>query len=56
MFAICYGTTRGLGLHQTDVSPANEVTLNTTEYVVNVLYVSYFFLPLLHYVADWPTG
>jgi hypothetical protein len=42
VFAICYGTTQGLGLHQTDVSPKNDVALNTAEYVANVLYVSFF--------------
>lgn len=40
VFAICYGTTKGLGLHQTDVSSSNNVALNTAEYVANVLYVS----------------
>ncbi|KAH8693165.1 putative MFS monosaccharide transporter [Talaromyces proteolyticus] len=38
VFAICYGTTKGLGLHQTNVEPSWDVALNTTEYVANVLY------------------
>ncbi|CRG85501.1 Glucose/galactose transporter [Talaromyces islandicus] len=38
VFAICYGTTQGLGLHQTDVPPQSNVALNTAEYVANVLY------------------
>ncbi|QGA13596.1 hypothetical protein EYB26_001246 [Talaromyces marneffei] len=38
VFAICYGTTKGLGLHQQDVPPSSNAALNTSEYVANVLY------------------
>ncbi|EED23683.1 MFS monosaccharide transporter, putative [Talaromyces stipitatus ATCC 10500] len=38
VFAVCYGTTKGLGLHQKDVPSSSNRALNTSEYVANVLY------------------
>lgn len=40
VFAVCYGTTKGLGLHQQNVPFSSNTALNTSEYVANVLYVS----------------
>lgn len=42
VFAVCYGTTKGLGLHQQNVPSSSNAALNTSEYVANVLYVSCF--------------
>ncbi|KUL84277.1 hypothetical protein ZTR_07565 [Talaromyces verruculosus] len=38
VFAVCYGTTKGLGLHQQNVPLSSNTALNTSEYVANVLY------------------
>lgn len=65
VFAVCYGTTKGLGLHQVNVPPSNNVALNTSEYVANVLYnpvlmtlktsilIFYLFLSKVNKVFRW---
>jgi hypothetical protein len=39
-FAICYGTSVGLGLHEKDIPAKWEAPVKKTEYVFSVLYVS----------------
>ncbi|OKL58978.1 hypothetical protein UA08_05757 [Talaromyces atroroseus] len=65
IFAICYGTTKGLGLHQVDVPSSNNTSLNTSEYVATVLYnpvlmtlktsilIFYLFLTKTNKVIRW---
>jgi len=38
--AICYGTSVGLGLHESDIPPKWDAAVKKTEYVFSVLYVS----------------
>ena len=38
-FSICWGVRAGLGLHEVDVAPENELALRKSEYAFSVLYV-----------------
>ena len=50
-FAICYGTSRGLGLHDVDVLPEWKYALTRSEYIFSVLYVRAS-MPSVHSRAD----